>query len=121
MRTTVETVKPHILGLVARWRKRRVTAKRAPLYVPLARAKPEFQATTAAEIAAVMAGKTLGGPIRQEISRLIALYAPVLAPKAASLPPSALLRLDVRCPIERVAASLAMHASLKPAKSGTTH
>ena len=105
MRTAVDTSKPGIPDLKP---------------VPLERARPEFRWTSAAEIAEAMAAEAQGD-IGDEISRLVGLYKPVLAPRASALRPAGMLRLDVRCPIERVAASLAFHALRGGADSAAKH
>ena len=107
MKTVIEVITPKIMGGIAQWRQssRAAEKRTTPPPVPLERAKPEFRWTSAEEIAAAMTDET-EGPVHAEISRLAGLYAPVLAPKASALHPAGMMRLDVRCPIERVAASL---------------
>ncbi len=81
-----------------------------PAPVPLARALSQFRRLEATQVAKALRADSRGDPVCREVSRLVGLYKPVLAPCASALKPAGLLRLDVRCPIEEVAANLAFRA-----------
>lgn len=84
--------------------------RQSPRPITLERTRPEFRTVDAAQIADALKEGNRRDPVYREVSRLINLYAPVLAPRARELRPAGTLRLDVRCPIERVAAGLAFRA-----------
>jgi hypothetical protein len=96
-------------GLAAADRKGRASGP-----VTLARALPAFRRLDAARVSAALREDDRADPVCAEVSRLVALYRPVLAPCATALKPAGLLRLDVRCPIEEVAASLAFRTLTAP-------
>jgi hypothetical protein len=93
--------------------------------VPLSRARPEFARLKPEEIAPVLEGQDRAHPVYAELQRLVGLYAPVLRTSAEAIPPRSLLKLDVRAPIEKVAADLAFRALARdggrPAQPVTVH
>jgi hypothetical protein len=90
--------------------------------IRLERTRPEFAALDFRVIADALKDPAHKNPVGQEITRLMRLYAPVLLPRTRALKPAGKLRLDVRCPIERVAADLAFRALTqhRPVPAGGT-
>ncbi|MEZ0223980.1 MAG: hypothetical protein ACAH83_05460 [Alphaproteobacteria bacterium] len=78
--------------------------------VRLERARPGFEALDFAAVAEALQDTSRVNPVGLEVRRLARLYAPALLPRTRTLKPSGKLRLDVRCPIEKVAADLAFRA-----------
>jgi hypothetical protein len=130
MKVAFQFTGPALLGRIQRLRKDRSVAQflkdcllsgiaaaeqreKGPAPIRLERARPEFRRLSAAEITEALRFRG-NGPVRDEISRLVSLYAPVLAPEASAVRPAGTLRLDVRCPIEEAAASLAFRALKRP-------
>lgn len=86
----------------------RLRAREMQQPLRLARARPEFSRLRQDEVL-----RALGDadhPLSREVARLVELYMPMLQKPARDIRPAGLLRLDVRAPIEKVAADLAFRA-----------
>jgi hypothetical protein len=74
----------------------------------LARTRPEYAGLRQEEILRVLGdADAKDHPVSQEVARLAGLYLPRLKEPVRAIRPAGLLRLDVRAPIEKVAADLA--------------
>lgn len=82
--------------------------------VALERARSEFRRLSAADVATALKACAPRDPVCGEVSRLVGLYAPVLASQSSAVLPAGVLKLDVRCAVEQAAANLAFRALKKP-------
>jgi hypothetical protein len=98
--------------------------KREQNTVRLERARPAFKDLDFPSIAAALQDRGSRNPVCLEVRRLARLYTPLLLPRTRALKPAGTLRLDVRCPIEKIAADLAFRALAQGSNaraSGTIH